>query len=509
MSNSYQDHFLHKENIEDVFDQLSTALRIGVDFKAKDQFIEHVPLNELKNMIFSDLPREGMSYNALLNEFENKIAKYSVNMGSKNFMGFPAAANAISAIAASLLINLLNQNLLNSARSSPAATMVEINVIQWLRELIGYTISPDITDTFDVGGTMIPGGTSANTISLLAAREKAFPGTLEKGIEFDPKKVSLIVPQSIGHYSVGASLAWIGLGENNVVPVPTINYRYDLKALNETIEKEKKRGQTVLGVVAYAGDTRSMTIDNLYEVSKITQKHNIWFHVDACHGVQFAFSGKLKHKIKGLECADSITFDPHKVLFLPYHASVVLFKNPQDFKLVTTKSELILNEDYCLGKITPFMGTKAFYALKLWFLLKSFGTQRIGELVERRHHFAVELANMLSNDSRFVVLNEVGINSVMFLYRPEHWNKDHHGLDKLNEINGLIREELFEEGKFYLHHFPIPDLTQKLSTTNEVLRPLRFMSGNPLIDSSDLKRLRDTIVAKGKVIAERVLSAHE
>ena len=106
-------------------------------------------------------------------------------------------------------------------------------------------------------------------------------------------------------------------------------------------------------VVAYAGDSRTMSIENLQEVYEIVKSEdkNIWLHADACHGFSLAFSEKLKNKIKGLELFDSISTDPHKVLMIPYTLSALLIKEPEKIKMISSTSDLIMQEHMHLDKL--------------------------------------------------------------------------------------------------------------------------------------------------------------
>ena len=135
---------------------------------------------------------------------------------------------------------------------------------------------------------------------------------------------------------------------------------------------EENKGK-IMCVVAYVGDSRTMTIENLKEVHRIVKESdpNIWLHADACHGFSLGFSEKLKHKISGIELFDSISTDPHKVLAIPYCVSALLVKNPETFKLISSSSDLIMQEQYAWGQVTPFIGSKSWVSLKIWFLIKN------------------------------------------------------------------------------------------------------------------------------------------
>lgn len=151
------------------------------------------------------------------------------------------------------------------------------------------------------------------------------------------------MPDIIEYYSIRSAMAWLSLGEQNVARVPVDeDLRMDLDALASIIDTQRALGKHILACVAYAGDSGSMRVDNLEAIAAVLAKKKVWFHVDACHGSQLAFSRTHKHKIKGIELADSVTIDPHKVLWVPNTCSFVLFKIPASLSNISTNSELIL-----------------------------------------------------------------------------------------------------------------------------------------------------------------------
>jgi glutamate/tyrosine decarboxylase-like PLP-dependent enzyme len=113
----------------------------------------------------------------------------------------------------------------------------------------------------------------------------------------------------------------LALGEKNVLRVPIdADHRMDLHALDSVIDQQRADGKHVLACVAYAGGSRSMRVDNLDAIAAVLKRKNVWFHVDSCHGSQLAFSRTHKHKINGIERVDSVTIDPHKVLWISTRA---------------------------------------------------------------------------------------------------------------------------------------------------------------------------------------------
>ena len=319
------------------------------------------------------MPIEGVELDKLVEKFKEEILPYCSNFSTTNFMGFPDAGNSIAGLSGAIFTDLLQQNLINSSFCAPIATFMEIAVIKWLRELVGYNIKP-IKNIYDVGGIITYGGTGSNATAMLLARENHRKNTMGNGVT-NPSDYKVIIPKAIGHYSIKSSCMWLGCGDN-IIEVPINNFKYDLEKLREVIKNNKGK---IMCVVAYVGDSRTMSIENLqgvYEVVKSEDK-NIWIHADACHGFSLAFSEKIKNKINGLELFDSISTDPHKVLMIPYTLSALLIKDPEKIKMLSSTSDLIMQEPYAFGQVTPFIGSKSWISLKAWFVLKNLGVKEI------------------------------------------------------------------------------------------------------------------------------------
>ena len=495
-------HLPKKEGNQDFItkkskDYLIEALSMGLDFKLDSKDVVNYEDSEsIKKSLLERIPLSRKDLKEVLKECNKKIVKKSVNFSSPHFLAFPDCGNSVAGMCGHIISGMLNQNLINSMHCSPAATFVEMTVINWLRELIGYEANQNPKDILDVGGINVPGGTLANTVSLLLARESKLPDTMKKGL-YNSKPLKMFIPEGIGHYTSKAALAWLGIGTDNIIEVKTTkDFKIDREDLIKKIEESKKDG-IPFAIIAYAGDSRTMAIDDFPELSKIAKKYNIWFHIDACHGTSLCFSDKLRYKIKGIELADSVTIDPHKVLYVSYPLSYVLVKDPEKFKAVAGVSDLITKEKYSFGQITPFLGSRSFNSLKLWFLIKNLGKKEIGKLIEERHEMVKYFASLVEKTPDFYLMNNVIINSAAYIYVPEELkeklikNKD---LDKtieiLNELNLRIQKRMFKEGKFYVHTFKLNDFKNVLGAgTDRVYQMQRLMLGNPLTSKGDLEDL--------------------
>ncbi len=486
------DAILSTDNRETSEKLFRKAVNIGVDFKLKSA-VKDKDIDEAtgRQIMLDPLPVKPKSVKAVLDEFMKDILPYSNNFASPKFMGFPDAGNSVAAITGAILSEFMQQNLINQSFCSPSGTFVEIAVLNWLRQVVGYkAIDPD--DIFGVGGIVTSGGTASNAIAMMLARENLHAQTMQDGVGGD---YYLIVPQGIGHYSVKSAQMWLGCG-NKLLEVPTIDFRYDLVALEKTLRQYKG---SIMGVVAYVGDSRTMTIDNLNAIVKLRDKIDTgaWLHADAAHGFSLGFSKTLRSKIAGIEKFDSITTDPHKVMNVPYTISCLLVKDPSKMATVASQSDLIMKERYAFGQITPFIGSKPWVSLKLWFAMKSIGIDGYGKIIDNRHALALKLQSLVNQSDDFLSINRVEINSVAFMYAPKKLRKDVEGLNNLNQA---IHDQVLTDGIFHIHQFSIPD--SGVVKKDAILYPLRYMNGNPNTTETDLKELLDYIRKLGKDIAD-------
>lgn len=486
---------LNKNNTKKVNNLLKEAIDIGMFFKLQNNTNEkYLDMNKGLHLV-KQLPKNGMPLSKVLKEFKNIFLPYCTNFSSPLFMGFPDAGNSVAAIMGSIISDFLQQNLINQTFCAPSATFLEISVIRWFREVIGYKNIKNVKNIWDVGGVVTSGGTMSNAIAILLARENKFPNTMENGVR-DQDKSFIVVPRGIGHYSVKSAQMWLGCG-NRLIEVNTKDFKYDLFDLEEKLKKNKGK---IMCLVAYAGDSRTMSVDQFDKIAKLVKKidPSIWLHADACHGFSLGFSHKLKNKIAGIELFDSVTFDPHKVLLTPYAVSIIAVKNPESFKKIISLSDLIMKEQFSFGQISPFLGSKAWNSLGLWFLIKNLGKKGIGKIIEKRHELAKYLEKKLILDKDFILMNKVDINSVIFLYKGMIQIDN---IDLLNEVNKKIHTIMLKQGIYHLHQFSIPD--SGYIKEGVIFYPLRFMSGNPNTTKKDVDSMIEYVRSLGNKINKK------
>lgn len=458
---------LNSKNEKESLQFFCQILDLGIGFKNQNQ-IKRKTLTEkiISDIQSEDIPVSGENVKIVLAEFENNILPYCVNVSNPKFVGFPYAGNSVAAIGADIMKSFSQQNLMNQDWS-PIATQMELSLIKWLRKLVGYKIATKkIKNIFFAGGMVTTGGSMSNIIALLLAK---------KNIGNDhQKRKYILIPKGITHYSINKASDFFGCGE--VIEVDSKDFKYNLDDLKEKLAKFNNK---ILAVVAFAGDSKTGTIDDFQKIRDVVKSYDskIWLHADACHGFCLEFSDKLKYKLNGIEEFDSISADPHKDLFTPYPLSFLLFKNSGFLRIMADSKKMAEEEGlFDFGRITPFLGSRAWDSLKLWFLLKNLGSSGICKYIDQLNDVTQFAWETLSNDMDFRVIKEPDFNSVLFYY----CGSDKLQQLKLDNLNYQIYKKIKNKGEFFLHSSKICLDTQK----TKQIRVLRLMVGNPNCDKT-------------------------
>ncbi|MFF4384564.1 pyridoxal phosphate-dependent decarboxylase family protein [Kitasatospora sp. NPDC001547] len=487
-------HALTPDTLEQTTRLLQDVVTAGLAHKsAESVYAARATTAQLRVLLLSDLPDAPSSPKQIWREITDTVLPYCVNMNSPRFMGFGDTGADTASLAAALFAVLAQQNLINQSFCSPSGTFTEIAVLRWLRGLIGYSNPPtgQVTSVWDAGGITTYGGTGSNAAAMMLAREHAVPGTLARGVT-DPGRFALIVPKGIGHYSVKSASTWIGCGAH-ITEVDTNAFRYNLSALARAVKTG--RGHT-MAVVAYAGDSRTQTVDHLRAVAETVREHDpdVWLHTDACWGLMCALTPRLNHLLDGIDQFDSVTVDPHKVLNVPYGASALLLRDPAALRLISSYSDLIMQEDFAFGQVTPFIGTKEWTSLRAWATLRALGRQGLAQMMDDRLERARQFADLVDARPGLLRLNEPDMCAVAFLVLPDDHDPQAPDVERINHLNRAVHARILDEGHWHLHHFTIPDDTGRVRH-GALLAPLRFVSINPRITEAHMAEVLDYVTA--------------
>ncbi len=398
--------------------------------------LDSLPVNsgatpdELKRLFSEPLPFEGTPAAEILQQFAREVAPHAQQVPSPHYFGqFNPTPLAIG-VWADALCSSLNQNA-GAWRNGPTSAMVESQTIRWLCELIGYGSA--------AFGVLASGGSEANLIALKCARDRAGNGNgavarpsgrtrtiANQGLRELDRELTFYTSEQC-HFSVEKSLDILGHGRESLRKVQTDErFHVRVDALRAAIKEDLDAGRRPWCIVGVAGTTSTGVIDPLPELAEVAKENNCWFHVDAAYGGALAFSDKHKEKLRGIESADSITFDPHKWMFVPFACATTLVRNGGS----VLRNSFDMSPEY-LSEERGFsdaeydffrygqMGTRRFNALKLWMCFKFMGKRGYSETVERHIELTQYFAAELDALPDFERVGEIETAVCCFRYLPE------------------------------------------------------------------------------------------
>ena len=360
---------------------------------------------ELEKLFDEPLPEQGTRPEEILDRFTREIAPHAMAVPSPRYYGQFNPTPLPIGVWADALCSALNQNA-GAWRNGPTSAIIEARVIRWLCQVLGYG-----PESF---GTLASGGSEANLIALKCARDSIDKRFVDQGVRSAPGDLVIYASEQC-HYSVEKSADILGLGRAAVRKIPTDDrFHIRIPELRMHIALDKQAGRIPCCVVGVAGATSTGIVDPLAELATIAREYDCWYHVDAAYGGALAFSEKHRARLKGIELADSITFDPHKWLFVPFACGATLVRDGgrvlRDAFDITPE---YLSEDRGGADVQydffryGQMGTRRFNSLKLWMALQFMGRRGYAESVERHIDLTKYLADRIDQLPDFQRLGEV------------------------------------------------------------------------------------------------------
>lgn len=353
------------------------------------------------------LPRAAQPASAVIERLRNDVVADANHLYHPRYVGHQVSAPLPAAIWTEPLIGALNQSLA-VAEMSPTGTAVETRVIRWMTELAGWGS--------DAGGTLTSGGTEATITALLAARARLLPHAWRDGMTV-PHPVILCGEHA--HYSVGRAAGTIGIGAASVVAIPSRDLRMDVQLLQATLDRLAAESRTVLAIVATAGSTATGSFDDLDTIGALCDKRDIWLHVDGCHGASALLSAQHRRRLKGIERARSIAWDPHKMMLLPLSAGALLMREEAALEQAFAQQAPYLfhaadgDRRWDQG-IRSAQCSRRADALKIWVALQRYGADGLGALYDHLCEIARTFHDLVESDSRFEAVHAPESNILCF-----------------------------------------------------------------------------------------------
>jgi len=379
---------------------------------------------------------------AIMQHVQELIAE-GIHLQHPGYIGHQVGAPIPAASLAELVTGVVNQSMA-VYEMSPAATHIEHQTVRWLCDLIGWDHQSD--------GVFTSGGSLGNLTALLAARNHATGGAAwEQGVRSGPPLAFLVSEHA--HYSVARAAGILGLGQAGVIRVPVDDrFRMRVPALRECYHAARSQGKTVAAIVASAGTTATGSFDPLREIGEFCRAEGVWLHVDGAHGASVLLSPKYQELAAGIELADSVIWDAHKMLFMPGLSTALLFREgTRSYEPFRQEASYLFGRhafpEHDLGLRTVEC-TRPIEAWKLWLSFQLYGARGLGELVTQKIDLAREFAARIKSQPDFELATNPACNILCFRHLPADARAQSRAA--LNEHQANIRRRVIASGKFYL-----------------------------------------------------------
>ena len=376
-----------------------------------------------------------------LSDFFASVIKDSIHLHHPKYMGHQVVPPVPAAALTELLSALLN-NSMAIYEVGPLSSTIERIVVEWLGSALGMGK--------ETGGVLTSGGSIGNLTGLLAARQhKTDYNIWDEGTSCNHQLAVMVSAEA--HYSVARAVKIMGWGDEGIVKIP-VNERREVNPalLDQCYNDAVKKGKKIIAVVGSACSTSTGSYDPLDEMAAFCLKYNLWFHVDGAHGAGAILTEKYKHLVKGIEKADSVVVDFHKMLLCPALTTAVVFRNGKDsYETFSQKASYLLSTKkkgnwFDIAERT-LECTKKMLGIKIYALLKVYGPQLFSDYITRTYDLAKEFAILIDKSGDFEIALEPASNIVCFRYTPPKLNGS-----ELDELNAAIRDRLKQEGEFYI-----------------------------------------------------------
>jgi L-2,4-diaminobutyrate decarboxylase len=417
-----------------------------------------------------------LDLSGLLQRLSEDILPGNLGIHHPHNLGHQVATPLPAAALCDLVAALTNQAMA-VYETGPSATMLERQVVRWLSSLIGW-------QNEQVNGVLTSGGAQANLTALLAARQHAQSGTWQHGVS--GQKRMRIIASEHSHYSVSRAAGIMGLGTDAVIKIATDDQgRMLLPEIMSAHQQCIERQEIVIAIVANAACTPTGSVDPLQAIGEYCQSQQLWLHIDGAHGASALLSKQHHSKLSGIELADSVVWDGHKLLYMPAAVSAVLFKSPADSYLAFAQDASYLfegnNHEIETYNVSyrALECTKRMMALKLWAAFSLYGVEGLATLVDEAFSKAQLFAAMLEQHAEFELLMRPQTNIVCFRHIVQDLSET-----ELNQYQIMTRKRIVESGQFHLTQV---ELHGKLW--------LRTTLMNPFTQVQHLKALIDCITA--------------
>ncbi len=403
----------------------------------------NVEPREIFNSIPDNPPVGPESFEKIFDDFQNTILKGITHWQHPRFFAYFPANTSFPSILAEFLTSALGIQAMMWL-TSPSATELEEKVMIWLKNMLG------LSDEFY--GVIQDTASTSTLVSVLIAREKA--SNFEINIRGYTNNKYTVYCSEEAHSSIEKAVKIAGIGSKNLRKIPVDeNFSMKTKILEQTIEEDIKNGFKPICLIGAFGTTSTTAVDPLEELGLIAQKYGLWYHIDGAMTGSALILPEYKHYCKGINSADSFVFNPHKWLFTNFDCSAFFVKDKKSlidtFQLTPSYLQTDFDQNVNNYRDWGIQLGRRFRALKLWFVIRSFGIKGLQEKVRYHISLAKELEYLIRSNPHFEILAPVNFTTICFRYIPNHLDRTN---DNINRINKTFLERINSSGFAFLSH---------------------------------------------------------
>ena len=421
------------------------------------------------------MPVEGRPLADVLSRLARDVLPDVNRLAHPRAMGHQVSAPLAVAVWTEAFTAALNQSAA-VWEMSPVGTVIETQVVRWLCDVAGFAAG--------AGGAFTSGGTEATFAGLLTARHAARPDAWRRGVGSSPP---VVVCGEHAHYAVARAIGELGIGTDNTAVVPSRGFRMDVAALEGTLDAARHAGRDVMAVVATAGTTPTGSFDDLEAIGRLCEARGLWLHVDGAHGASALFSPTHRTRVSGIHRAQSLAWDPHKMMLMPLSASVVLVRDERDLDAAFSQQAPYLFHAAAGARrwdqgLRSVACSRRVDALKVWVALQRYGATGFGALYDHLCATAQAMYEAVTDHPLFDAVHEPESNILCFRFVGDRSLPE----ERVDEVNLALRAAYNRAGDGWI-----------TTTVLNGRRVLRATIMNPRTTRLDVTRVLDGLAELG------------
>lgn len=431
-----------------------TAMKQAVDavsaWLGEDKMYTGGSIRELRAQVAFQPTAQGLGLQETLSRLNHLFLNKSLKVHHPHSLAHLHCPTMVASQVAEVLINATNQSM-DSWDQSPVGSLMEVQLIDWLRQKTGYGNG--------TAGVFTSGGTQSNLMGVLLARDACVAkhwrnehnqewSVQRDGLPAEALSRVKVLCSENAHFSVQKNMAMMGMGFQSVVTVPCNDKgQMDIAALQNIAEQLRANGKIIACIVATAGTTDAGAIDDLVGIRAVADAFGAWVHIDAAWGGALLLSHKYRGYLNGIELADSVTLDFHKHFFQSISCGAFLLKDERNFRFMHYEAEYLnsaYDEEHGVPNLVSksLQTTRRFDALKLWFTLEALGEDLYASMIDHGIDLSQQVAQFIREQDDLELLLNPTFASVLFRVRPQNYPAE-----SLDALNQNVADSLFAQGE--------------------------------------------------------------